>query len=158
MLLAEHKWYPGRVVRQRSAKPRTAVRIRWVPLPKLSLRDSFFYTLKFRIMALTKEEQDFVAYWEANRLNKKRFLRQFSIGLPFSAVMVLAIFINIFSGWNRRAEMVIRGDTSGLYVIIIAVVGIAVFMIIFSSRHKWDQNEQRYLELLQKEKGPDAAH
>ncbi len=109
-------------------------------------------------MALTKQEQDFIAYWEANRENKKKFLRQFSIGLPLGVLMVMAIFINIFSGWNRRAEMVMRGDTSFLYVVVIAIVAIAVFMAVFSSRHKWDQNELKYLELKEKEKNDDATH
>jgi hypothetical protein len=109
-------------------------------------------------MGLTKEEQDFVAYWEVNRLQKKKFLRQFSIGLPMAVMMVLAIFINIFSGWNHRAEMVMRGDASSLYMVVIAVVGIVVFMTIFSSRHKWEQNEQRYQELQLKQGTPDAAN
>lgn len=109
-------------------------------------------------MALTKEEQEFLRYWESNRLQKKKFLRQFSIGLPLGVLMVVAIFVNIFSGWDKRAEMVMRGDPSSLYVILVAVVGIAVFMTVFSSRYKWEQNEQRYLELRQKEKRDGAAN
>lgn len=109
-------------------------------------------------MALSKEEKDFLAYWEANRENKKKFLRQFSIGLPLSAVMALALFVNVFSGWNRRAEMVIRGDTSAMYTVLVAIVGIAVFMTIFASRHKWDMNEQRYQELKQKQATGDATN
>lgn len=109
-------------------------------------------------MGLSKEEKDFMAYWEANRNEKKKFLRQFSIGLPLGVVMVLAIFINIFSGWNKRAEMIARGDSSSLYMVVIAIVGIVVFMTIFSSRHQWDQNEQRYQELKQKQDAADAAN
>lgn len=108
-------------------------------------------------MALTQQEKDFLVYWEANRNNKKKFLRQFSVGLPLGVLMVLAIFINLFSGWNKRAEMVARGDSSFLYTVIIAIVAIAVFMTIFSSKHKWEQNEQRYLELKQKEARGDAT-
>jgi hypothetical protein len=109
-------------------------------------------------MPLTKEEKDFLVYWETNRHNKKKFLRQFSIGLPLGVLMALAIFINLFSGWNKRAEMVARGDSSFLYTVVIAVVAISVFITIFSSRHKWEQNEQRYQELRQKEMTADAAH
>jgi sterol desaturase/sphingolipid hydroxylase (fatty acid hydroxylase superfamily) len=109
-------------------------------------------------MQLTKQEQDFLEYWETNRSNKKKFLRQFSIGLPLGVLMVLAIFINLFSGWNKRAEMVARGNSSFLYTVVIAVVAIAVFITVFSSRHKWEQNEQKYQELRQKQKKAEAAH
>lgn len=125
----------------------------------VSLKTAFFvYSYSHNNMALSKEEDDFLAYWEANRENKKKFLRQFSIGLPLSAVMALALFVNVFSGWNRRAEMVIRGDTSAMYTVLVAIVGIAVFMTIFASRHKWDMNEQRYQELKQKQATGDATN
>lgn len=100
---------------------------------------------------LSKQEQDFLRYWEANRLQKKKFLRQFSIGLPLGVLIVVVLFINILSGWYKRADMVIRSNSSVIIVIIIAAIGISVFMTIFSSRHKWDQNEQRYQELKLKE-------
>ncbi|RPD51511.1 hypothetical protein [Paracnuella aquatica] len=109
-------------------------------------------------MPLTKQEQDFLEYWEANRNNKKKFLRQFSIGLPLGVLMVVAIVINLFSGWNKKAEMVARGNASFMYTVVIAVVAISVFITVFSSRHKWEQNEQRYQELKQKEKAAGAAH
>lgn len=100
---------------------------------------------------LTKEEKDFLMYWEANRLNKKKFLRQFSIGLPLGVLLAGAVFINLLSGWYKKADMVIRSNSSILVTILIALLAIAVFLTIFSSRHKWEQNEQRYLELKAKE-------
>lgn len=100
---------------------------------------------------LSKEEQDFLQYWERERFSKKKFLRQFSIGLPLGVLMVVAIFVNMFSGWYKKADMVLRGDMSIIIVVLVAVVGIAVFMAIFSSRYKWEQNEQRYQELKKKD-------
>ena len=100
---------------------------------------------------LSDQEKDFLRYWEENRLNKKRFLRQFSVGLPLGVLIVVAIFVNFLSGWYKKAEMVARSDSSLMLVIIVALLFIAVFIAIFSSRHKWEQNEQRYLELKQKE-------
>jgi uncharacterized membrane protein len=100
---------------------------------------------------LSKQEQDFLRYWEDNRLKKKKFLRQFSIGLPLSVLIVAVLFVNILSGWYKRADMVIRSNSSVIVVVIIAAIGIAIFMTIFSSKHKWDQNEQRYQELKLKE-------
>ena len=99
---------------------------------------------------LSKQEEEFIRYWEENRSRKKKFLRQFSIGLPLSVLIVVVLFFNIFSGWYERADMVLRSNSSLIIVVLIAALGIAVFMTIFSSRHKWDQNEQRYKELLTK--------
>ena len=99
---------------------------------------------------LSQQEKEFLRYWEENRLNKKRFLRQFSIGLPLGVLIVVAIFVNVLSGWYRQADMVIRNNSSLMLVIIVALVITAVFIAVFSSRHKWEQNEQRYLELKKK--------
>ena len=99
---------------------------------------------------LSQQEKDFLRYWEENRLTKKRFLRQFSIGLPLGVLIVVAIFLNLLSGWYKKADMEIRSNSSLMPVIIIALVFIVVFITIFSSRHKWEQNEQRYKELRQK--------
>jgi uncharacterized membrane protein YdjX (TVP38/TMEM64 family) len=99
---------------------------------------------------LSQQEQDFIRYWETNRLSKKRFLRQFSIGLPLGVLIVVAIFVNVLSGWYRQADMVIRNNSSLMLVIVIALLIIAIFIAVFSSKHKWEQNEQRYLELKKK--------
>lgn len=99
---------------------------------------------------LSKEEKEFLHYWQENRLNKKRFLKQFSIGLPIGVLIVAAIFLNLLSGWYKKADMVVRSNSSLIPVIVIALILIAVFFAIFSSRHKWEQNEQRYEELKQK--------
>ena len=99
---------------------------------------------------LSQQEKDFLRYWEENRLNKKRFLRQFSIGLPFGVLIAVAIFLNLLSGWYKKADMEIRSNSSQIPVIIIALVSIVVFITIFSSYHKWEQNEQRYKELKRK--------
>ena len=109
---------------------------------------------------LSKKEIDFIHYWEANRLAKKKFLRQFSIGLPLGVGIVVLFFINLLSGWYQKADMVLRSNSSLIIVILIASVGIAIFMAIFSSRHRWEQNEKQYLELKakwEKEKKSDAA-
>ncbi len=136
-------WYRGRVARLSSAKAATAVRICSVP-PKLSLMGSFYFKM------LSQQEKDFLRYWEVNRLSKKRFLRQFSIGLPLGVLIVVAIFFNLLSGWYKKADMLVRSNSSVIPVVMIALTITAVFITIFSSRHKWEQNEQRYLELKKK--------
>lgn len=98
---------------------------------------------------LTPKESDFVAYWEAHRLEKKRVIKQLAVGLPLGVALVAAIFANVFSGWYGRAQMVMfRESASLVIVLLIAAVGIVLFMVIFSARHRWDQNEQQYRELL----------
>lgn len=100
---------------------------------------------------LTNQEADFIRYWEENRLKKKKVLRQLAVGLPLGVVMVIAIFLNFFSGWYKRADMVMRREQSSLILILlIAAVLIVVFVVVFSARHRWEINEQQYRELLKK--------
>ena len=103
---------------------------------------------------LTEEEKKFVASWETERLRKKKLLRQLSVGLPLSVVFVIAIFLNFFSGWYKRADMEIRSNSSLILVLVIAALLIVVFTTVFSVKHKWDLNEQRYQELKAKQDQP----
>jgi membrane protein YdbS with pleckstrin-like domain len=97
---------------------------------------------------LTKEEKGFITYWEQNRLRKKRLLWQLAAGLPMGVFLAAAIFLNFFSGWHRRAEMKLLANSSGSLVILLALILIVVFIVVFSSRHRWEMNEQRYKELI----------
>jgi len=106
---------------------------------------------------LNKEEQRFVYYWSEQRKRKKQFLLKLSIGLPLGVMMALGLIISMLSGWYRRAEMALRSSGSLLLVILIATIGIVVFITVFAARHKWDQNEQHYQELIVKEKNENAA-
>jgi membrane protein YdbS with pleckstrin-like domain len=108
--------------------------------------------VNFASIMLTNDEKSFVEYWQHNRLNKKKVLRQLYVGLPLGVVLAIAIFVNFFSGWYKRADMKIKGDHSAslILVLIAAVLLIIAFIVIFSARHRWDINEQRYRELLLK--------
>jgi len=104
---------------------------------------------------LNEEEKRFIDYWEHHRLKKKKVLKQLYFGLPLGVIIVAAILINFFSGWDKRAQAVIKEEPSIILTILIAVVLIVVFITIFSVRHNWEMNEQRYKELLlKKEEGP----
>lgn len=97
-------------------------------------------------------------YWAAQRLQKKKTLKQFSIGLPLGAMIVLALFVNVVSGWHKKAAIVLKSNGSIIITVLVAAVGIVVFMTIFSRNHHWDLYEQRYQELLQKKaKSTDAT-
>ncbi len=97
---------------------------------------------------LTQPEKDFIIYWEQNREKRKKFFWQLLIGIPVGFLFVIPIIINFFSGWYKRAEMVI---TSGGLMLIISFLLIIIFVAVFSQQHKWDMHEQKYRELLAKQ-------
>jgi membrane protein YdbS with pleckstrin-like domain len=103
---------------------------------------------------LTEQENEFVRYWEENRLRKKRVSKQLYVGLPFAAFLVLAIFINLFSGWYLGATAALRLDRGTGLMVLVSVFAIVIFIVIFAARHRWDMNEQRYRELLAKRDWP----
>jgi protein-S-isoprenylcysteine O-methyltransferase Ste14 len=103
---------------------------------------------------LNEQEKGFIDYWEQNRLRKKRLLWQLAAGLPLGALLAGTIFLNYFSGWHKRAEMKLWANSSGSLVVIIALLLIIIFVVIFSSRHRWEMNEQRYKELVAKKDNP----
>jgi membrane protein YdbS with pleckstrin-like domain len=103
---------------------------------------------------LTKEENGFISYWEDNRLRKKKVWRQLFLGLPLGVVLVIAIAANLFSGWDKRADQELKKeDPSLILVLLAAALLIVVFIVVFSVRHRWDLNEQRYRELLLRRDG-----
>lgn len=80
-------------------------------------------------------------------------MQQLYVGLPLSVIIVIAIFVNFFSGWYTRAGMAMRKEQSSLVlVLLVAALLIVAFIVIFSARHRWDQNEQHYRELQAREK------
>src|SRR5688572_7035362 len=102
------------------------------------------------VTMLTKNEEDFINYWSSQRQKKKQFLRKLSIGLPLAVIIVTALIVNFLSGWYVQADKEIRSNGSVIIVVLIAAIAIVVFITIFSARHKWDQNEQHYQELMQR--------
>ncbi len=100
---------------------------------------------------LSKEENDFIVFWENNRDSQKRFLKQLSVGLPIGSILVIAIFLNFISGWNKQATMVINANASLIPVLIIAALIIVIFVSVFSVKYKWEVNDQKYQELKAKE-------
>ena len=97
---------------------------------------------------LTKEENAFIEYWEKNRLKRKKLVRQFLLGVPIGLLFVIPIVINLSSGWYKRATMEANSGDFDPRVLFVALLLIVGFTSIFWQRHKWDQYEQRYRELL----------
>lgn len=100
---------------------------------------------------LTPREQQFLDYWRQNRDRQKKLLYQLGVGLPLGLVVGAVILTNFYSGWYKRADMIANSQFNPV-VLWVAVVIIAVFIAVFSKKHQWDQQEQRYLELLEKQR------
>lgn len=102
-------------------------------------------------MAYTNDEQAFINYWEKQRLRSKRLVRRSLISFPLGIIIVISIFVNFFSGWHKRASMEANASPGLIIVLLIAGMLIVAFVAIFSSYHKWDINETRYKELMNRE-------
>ena len=98
---------------------------------------------------LTKQEEAFLVYWQKNRERDKKLLRQLFIGLPLGLLISGGIVLSMDLGWYERADMEANSKMNP-YVLVIALAAIAIFTAIFYKKYQWDQNEQRYKELLYK--------
>jgi hypothetical protein len=106
---------------------------------------------------LTDEEENFIKYWSTNREKQKRGFRQFLLGIPLALLFVIPISLNFFSGWYKRAKMVSNSSDFNPGVILLALLLIIGFIAVFSRKFKWDQFEQRYIELLAKKEKQDNS-
>jgi hypothetical protein len=106
---------------------------------------------------LTQREKDFIRYWEANRLRRKKVVRQFLIGIPVGLLFVIPIIINFASGWYHRADMEANSSEFSPMVLFVALLLIVGFTAIFYQRHQWDQLEQRFQELRARQEREDRA-
>lgn len=98
---------------------------------------------------LSEAEKQYIEYWEQNRLREKKLLNQLLIGLPLGILFAAPVLLNLFGGWYKRAGMQANAQMNPL-VLLIAVLMIAVFVAIFSRKHKWEMKEQQYREFIAK--------
>ena len=98
---------------------------------------------------LSEDENNFIRYWEENRLKKKKVWRHLSVGLPLGVAFAAAILVSTFSDWNT-ATSALKINPQLALIVLAGVLMIVVFIVIFSARHRWDMNEQHYRELLAK--------
>lgn len=104
---------------------------------------------------LTKEEKAFIEYWEKNREQEKKVWRKFLYGSPWGLIFAMPILLAvIFHDWYKN---MIQISPSLITLIIITVLGIAVFFTLFSMHFKWDRNEQVYKELKFKQEQEENA-
>jgi hypothetical protein len=97
---------------------------------------------------LSKEDEAFIVYWEKNRLARKKTFRQFLLGVPLGLLITVPTVISLSSGWYKRAYAEANSSDFDPRVLFVALLLIVAFTAIFWQRHKWDQHEQHYRELL----------
>ncbi|HEY6978216.1 MAG TPA: hypothetical protein VH396_18070 [Chitinophagaceae bacterium] len=98
---------------------------------------------------LTKQEEEFINYWEKNREREKKVLRQLLIGSPIGLLISGGIILSLDLDWYPRANMVANSSLNP-YILLIAVIAITIFTAVFYKKFQWDMKEQRYRELLYK--------
>ena len=104
---------------------------------------------------ITDQEQLFINYWEVNRDKQKKILYQLAWGLPIGLVFALPVLLSvIFHDWYKSMIFI---SASQLTIILIAVLGIAVFFALFRMKFKWEENEQLYKELKFKQSKTDPT-
>lgn len=101
---------------------------------------------KYAIM-LTPKEEEFLVYWKTARIRQRKLMYQLLVGLPMGLLLGILVIANFFSGWYKQADMVANSSFNPA-VLYVAVAFIAVFFSVFSKKFQWDQQEQRYKELI----------
>ena len=104
---------------------------------------------------LSKQDENFIHWWEQNREKNKKIFRQLLLGLPAGLLIAAGILLSLDLDWYKRANMVANSRLNPL-VLLIAILGIAVFTAIFYKKYQWDMHEQRYKELMYKKKKSDT--
>ncbi len=94
---------------------------------------------------ITEEEKLFIDYWDKNRDKHKKSFYQLGIGLTAGLVFAFPILLSVlFHDWYKQMTFI---SDSQITIILITVLGIAVFFSLFRMKFKWEENEQRYKEL-----------
>jgi len=103
------------------------------------------------LCSMTQDEERFMEWWRNNRDKEQSWYKQVSFGLPIGLLLATGIILNFAMGWYTRANMVANSQST-LWILLLAVFIIAIFCSVFYKRHRWEMNEQRFLELTAKQK------
>ena len=96
---------------------------------------------------LSKENEEFLAFWSKNREKEKNSKRPFFVGLSTGFAIGIAIIAVLESGWYIRANMEANSRFNSL-VLLLAILLLSVFMAFMYRKFRWEMQEQRYMELL----------
>jgi hypothetical protein len=102
---------------------------------------------------LTQEDENFLKYWSQHRLRKKPFFGMASVGLRLGVFIAIGLALGLVAArFSRKANPVLENYSSLIITVMIAGLGIVLFITYFTGQHKWEQNELHYQELLKKKK------
>ena len=94
---------------------------------------------------ISKEDEDFIRWWELNRENERKWERSIrkgiGMGLMLSFPIVLAV---LFRGWYKRMPFV---SGTQFFFILIACLLISVFYARMKGYMQWETNESRYKQI-----------
>ena len=94
---------------------------------------------------ISKEDEEFIRWWERNRENEKKWDRSLrkgiGMGLMLSFPIILAV---LFRGWYKRMPFI---SGTQLLFILIACLLISVFYALLKGHMQWEANETRFQQL-----------
>jgi|SRR5690242_12985431 len=99
-------------------------------------------------MLLTEQEKAFLAYWEANRIKKRKNSYQFFSSLPIGLLFALPILVFFLVEAKRDRALITPGD---LVLICIGIFLVAAFYGMFRSKFNWEKKEDLYQAILRKQ-------
>ena len=99
---------------------------------------------------MTNEERKFIDFWSAKR-DKKKTLKDYLSGGTIGILIGIGTIISLASGWYQRANMEAGANLNPM-ILFVCIVAIAVFLGYFHYQYTWDNNEKRYLQIMNKEK------
>lgn len=103
---------------------------------------------------LTEKEDHFIHYWEKNRERENTFVSKLLSGLPMATLFTLPILLLVLTVWIFIPEWYtkISKTSPGMFLTAIFALFIIVFFYsFFRMQFKWENNEQLYLELKNKQ-------
>ncbi len=110
---------------------------------------------------LNEKELQFLIHWERVRDYESGFMRKLLSGLPMAMLFGLPVLLSVavvklfFPVYEMRISKAAGGST--LIIVFIAVLLTALFFAYFRMHLRWEENEQLYKTLKNKQKRTSGA-
>lgn len=104
---------------------------------------------------ITEKEEKFLIYWEKNREIENTFAKKLMSGLPMALIFSLPIilFIAVIRIFFPEWYMKISGVSPQMFIsVLLAIICLVLFYSFFRMQYKWENNEQLYKEILNKQR------
>lgn len=104
---------------------------------------------------LSEKDRAFMAHWELVRERESGFLRKLLSGLPMALLFALPVLLTVVAVKMFLPEYetrISKVPVSAYVIVVMAVLLIALFYAYFRMHHRWEENEQYYKLLKQRQK------